>query len=314
MQEAQIENQDVVWKRINLALFLGLHLTMLLAIFTGVSAWSLALFAIFYVVRMFGVTGGYHRYFAHRTYKMGRVMQFIMAWLAMTNAQKGVLWWAGHHRHHHKHSDQEDDVHSPLRKGFWYSHMGWILDPRWEGTDMNMVKDLAKYPELVWLNRHNLLPVFSLGFATFGVAWAVSGDIMVGWEAAVVGFFWSTIIGWHSTFTINSLSHVFGTRRYETTDTSRNNFLLALLTLGEGWHNNHHHYAASARNGFRWYEIDLTYYILWTLSKVGLVRDLRQPPRHVVEGTVHPRIQALQSPRADAQEVEEESAATPAIA
>lgn len=282
--------QSDLWKHINLSLFAGLHLLCALAVFTGVSWWSLALCAVLYAVRIFGVTGGYHRYFSHRTYKMGRVTQFLMAWLAMTSAQKGILWWAANHRHHHRHSDQEEDIHSPLRRGFWYSHIGWILDPKTEATRWELVKDLAKYPELVWLNKHPILPSVSLGVLTW---------LAFGWEGLIVGFFWSTVLCWHGTFTINSLSHVFGSRRYETTDTSRNNLLLALITFGEGWHNNHHHYAASARNGFRWYEIDVTYYVLWAMSKVGLVWELRQPPRHVVEGRVHPRVAQLQTRQAE---------------
>ncbi len=260
---------------------LGFHLLCFAAIWTGVPWEALALCAVLYAVRMFGVTAGYHRYFSHRTYKMNRVMQFLMAFLAQSGMQRGVLWWAAHHRHHHKFSDQPEDVHSPEQDGFFWAHIGWILDPRWADTNMARVKDLARYPELRFLNRFHHLP---------GLILAIGCFLWMGWAGLVVGFIWSTVILWHSTFTINSLAHVYGSRRYDTDDDSRNSFLLALLTFGEGWHNNHHHYQASTRQGFYWYEIDLTYYLLWVMSKLRLVSDLREPPRHVVEDRPHPAV------------------------
>jgi len=285
---ANEQTMNRVGKWVNLLGFWGLHLAALTAVFTGVSWKGLLLCAFLYAIRMFGVTAGYHRYFSHRTYKMGRVMQFLMAVLAQSSGQKGVLWWSANHRHHHKYSDQEEDIHSPVRKGFWYSHVGWILSGKHERTRVELVKDLAKYPELLWLDKNAIAFTWLLGLA----CWLVGG-----WEGFVVGFVWSTVLLWHGTFTINSLSHVFGSRRFETTDTSKNNWLLALITLGEGWHNNHHYFAASARQGFRWWEVDFTYYALVALSRVGLVWDLRQPPKHLVDGTVHPRVAALERKR-----------------
>lgn len=273
-QERPVDVLD--WRKwISGGLFLGMHLIPFAAIWTGFTWVDVVLCVALYFIRMFGVTGVYHRYFSHRTYKMGRVTQFLMAWLAMTSAQKGVLWWASHHRHHHKHSDKETDVHSPRQHGFWHSHMGWILSEEWAETDLERVKDLRKFPELVWLNRHPLLPAVTTGILVTAI---------FGWSGLVIGFFLSTVLLYHGTFTINSLSHVFGSQRYDTGDDSRNNLLLALITLGEGWHNNHHHYQASTRQGFRWYEIDITYYILKAMSWVGLVWDIREPPAHVVAG------------------------------
>ena len=226
-----------------------------------------------YALRVFAITGGYHRYFSHRSYKTSRAFQLVLAVLAQSSAQRGVLWWASTHRHHHRFSDTEEDVHSPLRRGFWYSHVGWIFDPKHEKTNLAAIPDFAKYPELLWLDRNRYVPPIVLGF----LVW-----LFAGWSGLVVGFFWSTVAVWHSTFTINSLSHVFGKQRYLTGDTSRNNIWLALLTFGEGWHNNHHHYQSAACQGFRWYEIDITYYILKALSAVGLVWDLKRPPEAVV--------------------------------
>jgi stearoyl-CoA desaturase (Delta-9 desaturase) len=255
--------------------FFALHVLPLVAVFFVPFAWKwVGLCVGMYYLRMFAITGGYHRYFSHRTYKTSRVFQFLMAALAQSSAQKGALWWAANHRHHHKFSDQEEDIHSPLHTGFWWSHVGWILSADYEKTHWELIPDFKKYPELVWLNRYPHVPAFAL---------AVILALVGGAPALIWGFFMSTMLLWHGTFTINSLSHVFGTRRYTTTDTSRNNFWLALLTLGEGWHNNHHTYQSSTNQGFFWYEIDITYYVLKALSKVGIVWDLRKPPLELLE-------------------------------
>ena len=230
--------------------FFGVHLAAIAGVAMVGFSWSGVLLAVvLYYVRMFGVTAGYHRYFSHRAFRTSRAMQLFLAVLAMTSSQKGVLWWAGHHRVHHKNSDKPGDVHSVLLDGFFWSHMGWILSKKYLTTDMERVKDLAQYPELRWLNRFWVLPPIALAVALYvaGGAWALT------W-----GFFVSTAVLWHGTFTINSLTHVFGRRRYLTTgDNSRNSFVLALVTLGEGWHNNHHYYQRSANQGFYWWEIDI---------------------------------------------------------
>lgn len=252
--------------------FMLVHVAVLGTFWSGVTWQALVCCAVLYGVRMFGVTAGYHRYFSHRTFKTGRVQQFLLAFLAQTSSQKGVLWWAAHHRHHHKHSDTARDLHSPVVDGFWYAHMGWIYNHTSE-TDLDKVRDLAKYPELLFLNRFWYMPPVLLGVGV----WA-----LLGWSGLFVGFVLSTVLLWHGTFFINSLAHVLGTRRYNTSDDSRNSMLLALITLGEGWHNNHHHYMGSARQGFRWWEIDVTYYILRLAAAVGLVWDIREPPERVL--------------------------------
>jgi stearoyl-CoA desaturase (Delta-9 desaturase) len=222
---------------------------------------------------MWGITAGYHRYFSHRSYKTSRVMQFIIA-LHRTDVRAARGDLVGRvHRHHHLYSDTEHDVHSPRHQGFLYSHVGWIFNHNNWKPDYGTVKDLTKYPELVWLNKTNYIPAILLGVALF--LWG-------GWTMLVVGFFWSTVALYHGTFFINSLAHVHGSQRYLTGDDSRNNFWLALITLGEGWHNNHHHYQSSTRQGFRWWEIDLSYYALKVMSWFRLVWDLRSPPEIVV--------------------------------
>jgi stearoyl-CoA desaturase (delta-9 desaturase) len=253
--------------------FIGVHLACLGAFWTGVS-WKAVLLAVAtYGIRMFAITGGYHRYFAHRSYRTSRVFQCALAIVGCSAVQKGPLWWAAHHRHHHQHSDQEDDVHSPERKGFWWSHVGWILCDWYDATRFDLVADFARYPELRWLNAWYQVP---------GWALAIGCYLLLGGQGLVWGFFISTVAVYHATFFINSLCHMIGSVRYPTTDTSRNSMILALLTLGEGWHNNHHYYATSTRMGFFWWEIDVTYYVLKALSFTGLVWDLKDPPSRVL--------------------------------
>jgi stearoyl-CoA desaturase (delta-9 desaturase) len=260
--------------------FFALHLVPLLALLPGVVVrpidWIVC--AALYVIRMFAVTGVYHRYFSHRTYKTSRVFQFLLALLAMSSAQKGVLWWAAHHRHHHKFSDMPQDIHSPRQRGFFYAHVGWLFDHT-EATDYSKIKDFARYPELVFFNRFWWIPPTALGFVTY---------LALGWSGLLIGFALSTVLLWHGTYTINSLTHLIGKRVYETTDDSRNSLILALITLGEGWHNNHHYYQASTRQGFHWWQIDVTYYVLRLLGLVGLIWDIREPPAAVVEGSWRP--------------------------
>jgi stearoyl-CoA desaturase (delta-9 desaturase) len=267
------------WGRLQIiprSVYWGIHAACLLGFWYTPSAADLWLLAATFFVRMFGITAGYHRYFAHKSFKTSRAFQLVLAVLGASATQKGALWWAGHHRVHHKYSDQPGkDVHSP-KDGFWYSHQGWIFDGRWDASSLDQIGDFARYPELVWLNRWHIVPPLALA----GLCWAIGG-----WNGLLWGYAISTVLLWHATYSINSLAHRWGSRRYETTDTSRNNPLLALLTFGEGWHNNHHHFCASARQGFFWWEIDVSYYLLRALAAVGLVWDLREPPAHVVQRT-----------------------------
>jgi len=257
--------------------FVVVHLLPLLAFWTGTKWQDWAVCVALYWIRMFGVTGGYHRYFSHRTYKTSRVFQFILAFLAQSSSQKGALWWGAHHRVHHKLSDQDGDPHDS-RKGFWFSHIGWIFSPHSADTDYTRIKDLAKYPELVWLNRYWLVPPTTLAIFV-ALVWGSSG--------LLIGFFLSTALLWHGTFTINSLSHMLGNQRYESHDDSRNNWLLAILTMGEGWHNNHHHFMNSTRQGFYWWEYDMTYYILRGLQALRIVWDIKEPPARVYDPSTH---------------------------
>lgn len=265
--------------------FIGLHLACLGVIWVGFSWFALGVAVFLYLARMFAITGFYHRYFSHKSFKTSRVLQFLFALLGASSVQRGPLWWAAHHRHHHRHSDQPQDLHSPVQHGFWRSHMGWFMTPRAFGTDSKSIPDLMKYPELRLLDRYDILVPVLLAVLLFygGKALAVyaPGLGTDGPQLLIWGFFVSTVALFHGTVTINSLCHVWGKRRYATRDQSRNNFWLALITLGEGWHNNHHHYPGSTRQGFYWWEIDITYYILRGMAALGLVWDLKPVPERL---------------------------------
>ena len=279
--------------------FLAFHLSPILLYWTAFDwKWPLLALASYYV-RMFAITAGYHRYFAHRTYKTSRVFQFCLAFLGTTALQKGVLWWAAHHRVHHRFSDLEGDVHSAKREGFFWSHMGWILSDAHMETRFDQIADLRKFPELRLLNRFHLVPPVLFAIVCFG-AGGLAGLTWV--------FFIATTLLWHGVFLINSGAHRWGTRRYVSNDESRNNFWLALITLGEGWHNNHHTYMSSTRQGFFWWELDVTYLALRAFSRMGIVWDLRAPPLHLLESrrvvlkksavvTMHSRISAVDAVR-----------------
>jgi stearoyl-CoA desaturase (delta-9 desaturase) len=253
--------------------FILVHLGCFAAIWTGVTWQALAICITLYWLRIFAIGAGYHRYFSHRSYSTSRAFQFVLAFMSQTTTQKSVIWWASKHRHHHLYSDTGHDVHSPRHHGFIYSHLGWIFSRKHDEPDFAKVSDLTRYPELMWLHKFEVLPAVLLAGLCF---------LLAGWSGLVVGFLWSTVLVYHATFCINSLAHVSGRKRYVTGDDSRNNWLLAIFTMGEGWHNNHHAYQSSVRQGFKWWEFDPTYYLLRALSWTGLVWDLKTPPEPVL--------------------------------
>jgi len=259
----------------------GGHLACLAALETGASAAALLVAGFTYVLRAFGVTAGFHRLLAHGAFKAGRLTQFTLALLGSLATQGGPLWWVSHHRNHHRYSDAPQDMHSPRQRGFWYAHMGWMWDKACFETAATNVKELYRFPELKALQRFYPLLVVGQGLAFYALGWLLgtyfpdsgtSGPQMLVW-----GFIISTVALWHATFMVNSVCHVWGRRPYETGDASTNNPLVAALTLGEGWHNNHHKFAYSARHGLEWWQIDLTYLSLRGLEALGLVSDLRLP-------------------------------------
>jgi stearoyl-CoA desaturase (delta-9 desaturase) len=253
--------------------FIAMHLACFAVFWTGVSSGALLLGLALYWIRIFAIGAGYHRYFAHRAFRTSRIFQFGLAFVSQTAAQRSVLWWAAKHRQHHVHSDTDFDVHSPVVRSFLYAHVGWIFAARNNAIDYRLIGDLTRYRELLWLDRHSYVPLAALALVTWLIA---------GWSGLVIGFCFSTVAVWHVTFSVNSLSHLVGRQRYITGDQSRNNWVIAVLTMGEGWHNNHHAYQASVRQGFRWWEFDPTFYMLRVLSWLGLVWDLHVPPKAVV--------------------------------
>ena len=265
--------------------FWAVHAGCILALWSGVSWVAVAVCFLLYFIRMFAITGGYHRYFSHRSYKTSRPFQFVLALLGASAAQKGPIWWASHHRHHHRHSDTPEDLHSPIISGIYYAHVGWVLSSEFVHTRYELVKDLMAFPELRWLERYNLLPPIVLACLTYVLGWFLQVNFpslnTSAFQMLVWGFFISTVITYHATFCINSFVHLIGSQRFKTGDGSRNNLILALITLGEGWHNNHHYYQSSEKQGFYWWEIDISHYILKLLSWIGLVWDLRVPPERV---------------------------------
>ena len=269
--DADEEHDDIIYP--SAIPFILVHLGCFAAIWTGVTWQALALCVTLYWLRIFAIGAGYHRYFSHRSYSTSRAFQFVLAFMSQTTTQKSVIWWASKHRHHHLYSDTGHDVHSPRHHGFIYSHLGWIFSRKHDEPDFAKVSDLTRYPELMWLHKFEVLPAVLLAGLCF---------LLAGWSGLVVGFLWSTVLVYHATFCINSLAHVSGRKRYVTGDDSRNNWLLAVFTMGEGWHNNHHAYQSSVRQGFKWWEIDPTYYLLCAMSWIGLVWDLKTPPEPVL--------------------------------
>ncbi|HEY3300696.1 MAG TPA: acyl-CoA desaturase [Methylophilaceae bacterium] len=278
-------NADEQIELIRILPFILIHLACLGVIWVEISTTAVIVALVLYAIRMFAITGFYHRYFAHKAFKTSRFTQFIFAFLGATAAQRGPLWWASHHRHHHAYSDKAQDTHSPVQHGFLWSHLGWFLANKNFSTDTERVKELTQYPELRFLDRFDAFAPLLLGLSLYilGIwldqqypALNTSGEQLLVW-----GFAISTVAVYHMTFTVNSLAHVWGKRRYATPDDSRNNFWIALFTLGEGWHNNHHHYPGAARQGFYWWEIDLTYYGLKLLAAFGLIWQLRMVPTDI---------------------------------
>ncbi|CEI54873.1 Fatty acid desaturase; Delta-9 fatty acid desaturase [Acinetobacter bereziniae] len=284
VQTSSSESKKIQWVRI--IPFIILHVACLGIFYVGVSWFAVTFMLLFYLIRMFSITAFFHRYLSHKTFQTSRIVQFVFVLIGTTSAQRGPLWWAAHHRYHHRFTDTEHDPHSSTY-GFWYSHLGWFLNDYNFATRKEVVKDWLKYPELVWLDRFSLIivlltavSIYALGewLAVVYPSLATSGLQLLVW-----GFVVSTVLLIHATLCINSLAHLYGSRDFETEDQSRNNLFLSIITLGEGWHNNHHYYAGSARQGFYWWQIDITYYLLKMMSWIGLVWGLKPIPARVYE-------------------------------
>ncbi len=282
---APVADRRIDWPRV--LPFVLIHAGCVGVVWVDASVTAVAVAIALFGIRMFAITAFYHRYFSHRSFQTSRAAQFVFALLGASAVQRGPMWWAAHHRHHHARADLPDDSHSPRTQGFLWSHVGWFLARENFATRLKLIPDLARFPELRWLDRFDVMIPAALAAALYGLGtWlehTAPGLGTSGWQLVVWGFCISTVVLWHSTFTINSLAHRFGTRRYATRDDSRNNVWLALLTFGEGWHNNHHRYPGAARQGFYWWEIDFSWYVLRLLAAAGIVWDLRPVPAAVRE-------------------------------
>ena len=282
------DNSELSWTNYAKSIvFFAIHVACLGVFFVQFSWTAIAVCAFLYFIRMFAITGAYHRYFSHRTYKTSRIFQFLLGFLGTMSAQKGPIWWAANHRHHHQHSDTEEDIHSVKTHGLWHAHVGWILSSDYLKVKSELIKDFLAFPEIKWLDNYHLVGPILLGAMVVGLGVYLEqfhpGLGVTPWSLFIWGFCVSTTLLYHGTFFINSLAHLIGSRRFNTTDESKNSLILALITLGEGWHNNHHRYPGSEKQGFYWWEIDITHYMLKMLSWVGLVWDIREPPKRIYD-------------------------------
>lgn len=254
---------------------IAVHLALIAIPLLEFSYWYLLLFFLMTRIVGLGITVGFHRYFSHRAFKTSRVFQFLLGCAGCTALQKGPLWWAIHHRLHHRHSDQPEDPHSPVVDGFLHGHCGWLFTQDLMTPDQRIVHDFAKYPELVWLDRLWLIP----GLAMAALCFAIGG-----WSGVVIGYCMCVAFIFQVTFAVNSIGHLYGQQRFETGEGSRNNFVLGYLAMGDGWHNNHHRAPTSARHGFAWYELDMSYLTIQIMRRLGIVWDVKQPPANLLPG------------------------------
>jgi stearoyl-CoA desaturase (delta-9 desaturase) len=278
-------NRQIDWPRS--VPFILMHVAAVAVFWVGTSPVAVLIAIGLYALRMFAITGFYHRYFSHKAFRTSRLVQFFFAMVGASAVQRGPIWWSSHHRHHHVHADEIDDAHSPVQHGFFWSHVGWFLCRINFNARSELVKDWLRYPELRFLDRFDTVVPALLAVSLYGLGvWLSIGRPDLGTngpQMLVWGFVISTLALYHATFTVNSLAHVWGQRRYSTRDASRNNAVLAFFTLGEGWHNNHHHYPAAARQGFFWWEVDPTYYLLKLMETLGLVWELKALPEGLRE-------------------------------
>ena len=223
---------------------------------------------MYWIAGSLGIGIGYHRLLTHRGYKTPKWVEYFLTTCAVLALEGGPIFWVATHRIHHQFSDREGDPHTP-RDGKWWAHIGWIIIGKSMHHDTQTlsryVPDLAKDKFHVWITKYHYVPMIVSGAVLF----AIGGLPFLFW-----GVFFRTVFGLHATWLVNSATHVWGSRRFQTRDDSTNSWWVALLSFGEGWHNNHHAHPTSARHGLTWYEIDLNWYGIWALSKLGLARDI----------------------------------------
>src|SRR3984957_2134432 len=247
---------------------IAFHIGAVVALFFFTwKAFFLAIF-LWWVSGSLGIGMGYHRLLTHPGYKTPKWVEYFLTICATLALEGGPIFWVATHRIHHKHSDKEGDPHSPI-DGIWWAHMGWILIGKSMHHDTStlarFVPDLAKDKFMVWITKYHYVPIIVLGFILLAIG---------GWPFVMWGIFARTVVGLHATWLVNSATHSWGTRRFQTRDLSTNSWWVAILTVGEGRHNNHHAHPVSARHGMKWYEIDFNWYGIWALQKLGLAKKI----------------------------------------
>ena len=257
------------------------HLSVVLVFISGYSFTALITFLVLFLVRLFVITGFFHRYYSHRSYQTSRWFQFLLTFIGTSAGQQGPLSWATSHITHHQHADAEDDPHSPVLNSGFYAHIGWLLQKDALSTNDKIVKPFTKYPEIVFLDRYHYIGTTSLiiSLALLGMLLSehypelgTSALQLVSW-----GFILSTLLILHGACLVNSVGHLYGYRRFKTKDNSHNVWWLFPLTLGDNWHNNHHHAPKSASFSYAWWEVDIIYLCILILEKLGLVWNVKKP-------------------------------------
>ncbi len=260
-------NKDINWD--TLFFVTVFHILAIWALFTF--SWSnfLAAFIMWWTAGSFGIGLGYHRQLTHRSFKTPKWLEYFFAFCGTLAVQSGAIKWVTTHRIHHAHTETDNDPHSP-RNGTYWAHIGWIFQGTSQEHDEATIKryspDLIKDKVHVFLSKYYWVSSVIAGAVLFAIG---------GWSMVLWGVFARVVFGWHMTWLVNSATHLWGTRRFETRDDSTNNGLIAAVTFGEGWHNNHHAQPSSARHGLAWYEVDVNWITIWLLEKVGLATDIR---------------------------------------
>ena len=268
LQKKSVADNEINW--VTASFMVAFHLGAIVALFFF--SWKALAVAVFlnWVSGSLGIGMGYHRLLTHRGYKTPKWVEYFLTTCATLALEGGPIFWVATHRIHHQYSDKEGDPHSPI-DGKWWAHAGWILMGKSMHHDTTTlaryVPDLAKDKFHIWITKYNYVPMIVLGVVLF----AIGGLPFLLW-----GVFFRTVFGLHSTWLVNSATHSWGTRRYQTRDLSTNSWWVALLSFGEGWHNNHHAHPVSARHGLAWYEVDFNWYGICALRALGLAKDIHR--------------------------------------
>lgn len=272
-----IVNKKINW---NTAIFLAIfHLGALAALFVFSWKWVAISIVLNWIAGSLGIGVAFHRLLTHRGFQLPKALEYLFTFCGLLALEGGQINWVVTHRIHHAYTEKPGDPHSP-RDGRWWAHIGWILrgtsQQHPEAVMRRYAPDLMKDPVHVWMNRLYFVPLIFLGLGLFAAA---------GLQGVLWGVFFRVTFGLHATWLVNSATHLWGTRRFETTDDSTNLWWVALLTFGEGWHNNHHAFPRAARHGLKWYEIDTNWYVITVLKWLGLAKHINVIKQEQIDGS-----------------------------